>query len=58
MPDVSLLALANELLLSITNFLNSKYSINAFAYTNRRLYLFLNDFLYKYNIIEGKSSAL
>jgi ankyrin repeat protein len=58
MPEVSLLALANELLLSIARSLDSERSINAFARTNRRLYLLLNDFLYKHNVIEGKSSAL
>jgi hypothetical protein len=50
--------LANELLLSIADSLNSERSINAFARTNRRLYLLLNDFLYKHNITKGESSAL
>jgi hypothetical protein len=58
MPEVSLLTLANELLLTIDHSLVSERSINAFARTNRRLYLLLNDFLYKHNVIEGKSSAL
>jgi hypothetical protein len=58
MPKVSLLALVNKLLLLITNSLDSKRNINAFAYTNRRLYLLLNDFLYKYNVIKEESSAL
>jgi hypothetical protein len=55
---VSLLALVNELLLSIADFLDSERSINALARTNRRLYLLLNDYLYKHNAIEGESSAL
>lgn len=58
MPKVSLLTLANELLFSIAYSFNSERSINAFTRTNRRLYLFLNDFLYKHNVIEGKSLAL
>ena len=58
MPKVLLLALINELLLSIADSLDSKHSINAFARTNRRLYLLLNDFLYKYNVIKEESSAL
>jgi hypothetical protein len=55
---VSLLGLANELLLSIADSLDSEHSINAIARTNRRLYLLLNDYLYKYNVIKGESSAL
>jgi hypothetical protein len=55
---VSLLALANELLLSIAGSLDSERSINAFARTNRCLYLLLNDYLYKHNVIKGESSAL
>jgi Ankyrin repeats (3 copies) len=55
---VSLLALVNELLLSIADFLDSERSINALARTNRRLYLLLNDYLYKHNVIKGESSAL
>jgi hypothetical protein len=58
MPQASLLVLANELLLSIADSLNSERSINAFARTNRRLYLLLNDFLYKHNVTKGESSAL
>jgi hypothetical protein len=56
--SVSLLALANELLLSIADSLDSERSINAIARTNRRLYLLLNDYLYKHNVIKGESSAL
>lgn len=55
---VSLLALANELLLSIADSLDSERSINAIARTNRRLYLLLNDYLYKHNVIKGASSAV
>jgi ankyrin repeat protein len=55
---VSLLALANELLLLIANSLDSERSINAVARTNRRLYHLLNDYLYKHNVIKGGSSAL
>ena len=44
---VSLLGLANELLLSIADSLDSERSINSIARTNRRLYLLLNDYLYK-----------
>ncbi|KAH9210647.1 hypothetical protein DL95DRAFT_393272 [Leptodontidium sp. 2 PMI_412] len=58
MPEVSLLAVANELLLSIAYSLDSERSISAFARTNRGLYLLLNDFLYKHNVINGESSAL
>ncbi|KAH9206130.1 hypothetical protein DL95DRAFT_397125, partial [Leptodontidium sp. 2 PMI_412] len=58
MPEVSLLALANELLLSIAESLDSERSISAFARTNRGLYLLLNDFLYKHNVTKGGSSAL
>jgi hypothetical protein len=54
----SLLALANELLLSIADSLQSERSINAFARTNRRPYLVINDYLYRHNAIEGESSAL
>jgi hypothetical protein len=54
----SLLALANELLLSIADSLQSERSINAFARTNRRLYLLINDFLYKHNVTKSESSAL
>ena len=54
----SLLALANELLLSIADSLDSERSINAIARTNRRLYLLLNDYLYRHNVIKGESSAL
>lgn len=55
---MSLLALVNELLLSITDFLDSERSINALVRTNRRLYLLLNDYLYRHNVIKGESSAL
>jgi hypothetical protein len=58
LPDVPLLALVNELLLLIADSLNSKHSINAFTRINRRLYLLLNDILYKHNVIKGESSAL
>ena len=54
----SLLALANELLLSIANSQSSERSINTFAPTNRRLYLVIKDYLYKNNDIKGESSAL
>ena len=54
----SLPVLANELLLSIADCLDSERSINAIARTNRRLYLLLNDYLYRHNVIKSESSAL
>jgi hypothetical protein len=54
----SLIALANELLLSIAELLDSECSINALARTNRRLYLAINDYLYRHNVTKSESSAL
>jgi ankyrin repeat protein len=55
---MSLLDLSNELLLSISELLESERNINAFAQTNRRLYSLLNSYLYRYNVQQSASSAL
>jgi hypothetical protein len=55
---VLLLALANELLLLISDILDSECSINALARTNRCIYFLLNNYLCKHNIISSESSAL
>src|SRR5947199_2305024 len=51
--------LANELLLCISDKLESERDINAFTRTNRHLYYVLNDYLYRHNVQEfGGGSAL
>ena len=47
---MALLKLANELLLSIAEALESEIDINAFAQLNRRYILLLNPYLYRYNM--------
>lgn len=51
-------SLLNELLLSIADHLGSEHNISALARTNRRFYLLLISYLYRYNIIKSESSAL
>jgi hypothetical protein len=53
-----LLDLPNELLLKISENLESKRDINAIAQANRRLYCLLDSSLYRYNIQQSGSSAL
>src|SRR5215471_14311366 len=53
-----LLDLANELLQTIAENLESEEDINAFALTNRRLYTLLNAYLYRHNVRQLGSSAL
>jgi ankyrin repeat protein len=54
----SLLCLGNDVLLLIADCLETERSINALVRTNRRLYLLLNSYLYRYNVVNAKSSAL
>jgi ankyrin repeat protein len=54
----SLPCLGNDVLLLIADCLESEQSINALVRTNRRLYLLLNSYLYRYNVVNAKSSAL
>ncbi|KAF1934713.1 ankyrin, partial [Clathrospora elynae] len=53
-----LLDLPNELLLKISENLESERDINAIAQANRRLYCLLDSYLYRYNIQQSGSSAL
>jgi ankyrin repeat protein len=55
---MSLLHLANELLCSISENLESERDINAFAQANRHLYRLLNSYLYQQNIRQSECSAL
>jgi ankyrin repeat protein len=53
-----LLDLSNELLLSISECLETGKDINAFVRTNRYLYHLLDPYLYSYNVQQSESSAL
>ncbi|KAF2176950.1 hypothetical protein K469DRAFT_605193 [Zopfia rhizophila CBS 207.26] len=53
-----LLNIANELLLCISDNLESERDINAFIQANRRLHRLLINYLYRYNIQRSGSSAL
>ena len=53
-----LLKLANELLQSVVQHLNSLKDINAFCQTNKMLYALLNTYLYLQEIHRFGSSAL
>ena len=53
-----LLDISNELLLCISENLESERDINAFTRTNRRLYYLLNGYLYRHNIQKSGGSAL
>ena len=55
---MSLLDLANELLLSIAENFNRLRDLNAFARTSQRLYFLLNNYLYRIDVEQGGSSAL
>ncbi len=55
---MSLLDLANELLLSIAGDLSLESDINALAQTNRRLYFLLNIVSYRFSVRRGNNSAL
>jgi ankyrin repeat protein len=55
---MTLLDLANELLLSIAGNLTRESDINALAQTNRRLYSLLNLVLYRYAVQRHNHSAL
>jgi ankyrin repeat protein len=55
---MSLLELANELLLSVAENLIGLGDLNAFARTNKRLYFLLNDYLYRLDVQQSRSSAL
>ncbi|PWY83426.1 hypothetical protein BO70DRAFT_395872 [Aspergillus heteromorphus CBS 117.55] len=55
---MTLLALANELLLLIAETLESEKDINAVVQTNHRLYALLNPYLYQHNRRHSGSSAL
>ena len=57
-PVMTLLDLANELLLSVAACLDDLRNLNSFAQTNRRLYCLLNSMLYKYDSLEGQGLAL
>jgi ankyrin repeat protein len=52
----SLLSLGNDVILLIADYLESERSINALVRTNRRLYLFLNGYLYRYNVVNARST--
>src|SRR5438552_5895155 len=57
--EMPLLDIANELLLCISENLESESDINAFTRTNRQLYFVLNDYLYRHNVQKfGGGSAL
>ena len=53
-----LLNLPNELLLKISENLESERDINAIAQANCRLYCLLDSYLYRYNVQQSGSSAL
>src|SRR5437762_1966042 len=53
-----LLDISNELLLCISENLQSERDINAFTRTNRRLYYLLNSYLYRYNVRKFRGWAL
>src|SRR5436190_9450330 len=53
-----LLALPNEILLSIAHHLELERDINAFTRINRRLYYLVNTYLYRCNVQRGGNSAL
>jgi hypothetical protein len=53
----SLLCLGNDVLLLIADCLEPERSIDALVCTNRRLYLLLNSYLYRCNVVDAKSSA-
>jgi ankyrin repeat protein len=55
---MSLVSLANELLLSIADNLTCARDINVLALTNRRLYTSLNLFLYRYAVRQSNHSVL
>lgn len=55
---MSLVDLANEILLSIAENLAWESDINALARTNRRFYILLNLYLYQRNVHRSRSSAL
>lgn len=57
-PNMTLLWLPNELLLSITESLQYEKDINALLQTNLRLYHLLNAYMYRRNIRTSESSAL
>jgi ankyrin repeat protein len=52
----SLLSLGNDVILLIADCLESERSIGALVRTNRRLYLFLNSYLYRYNVVNAHST--
>lgn len=56
--EMPLLALPNELLLGLSEQLQSERDLNAFAQTNARLYCLLNAHLYRRNAQCSNSSAL
>ena len=53
-----LLDISNELLLCISENLESERDINAFTRTNRHLYYLLNSYLYRHNVRKFRGSAL
>jgi ankyrin repeat protein len=55
---MSLLSLANELLLLIVRYLDLETDISAFSRTNRRLHGLLITYLYRRNVQSGGTSAL
>src|SRR5436305_2888378 len=55
---MSLLDVAIELLLCISENLESERDINAFTRTNRCLYYLLNSYLYRHNVRKFRGSAL
>ncbi|PYH91899.1 hypothetical protein BO71DRAFT_298391, partial [Aspergillus ellipticus CBS 707.79] len=55
---MSLLNLANEVLLMIAETLESENDINAMVQTNHRFYALLNPYLYRHNRRHSGSSAL
>lgn len=56
--NMTLLLLANEILLSISEALGSEKDINALAQVNRRCFQLLDPHLYRYNVRNNGSSAL
>lgn len=47
-PQHGLLDLPNDILLSIAQYLDYHWNINAFSQANRSLYLLLNDYVYQF----------
>ena len=55
---MQLLDLPNELLHSISEYLESERDINAFTRINRYPYILVNPYLYRHNVQQRRGSAL